>query len=63
MYHVNIHYSDLLDAEQKKNSLAHIFNNFFRFYLQCLLSEIVQPLYPTRMLKNDIRERQSTAAK
>ncbi|KAE9530044.1 hypothetical protein AGLY_011506 [Aphis glycines] len=27
------------------------------FYLQCLLSEIVQPLYPTRMLKSDIRER------
>jgi len=44
--------------------MTYIFNIVcYRFYLQCLLSEIVQPLYPTRMLKSDIRERDTIIVK
>jgi len=28
----------------------------FRFYMKCLLPEIIDPQFPKRMLKSDIRE-------
>jgi len=29
---------------------------FFRFYWECLLPELIDPQFPKRMLKSDIRE-------
>jgi len=37
------------------NNILYVFY-YFRFYLECLLPEIVDPLYGKRMLISDIRE-------
>lgn len=37
----------------KKNNRIEL---FFRFYIDCLLPEIVEPLYGKRLLVSDIRE-------
>lgn len=34
----------------------HIIFYTFRFYMKCLLPEIIDPQFPKRMLKSDIRE-------
>lgn len=39
----------------KKKIFFHI-ELFFRFYMDCLLPEIVEPLYGKRLLVSDIRE-------
>lgn len=31
-------------------------HHFFRFYSECLLPELIDPQFPKRMLKSDIRE-------
>ena len=54
--YLNTLYTDIICHIQVLiNNIIYVFY-YFRFYLECLLPEIVDPLYGKRLLISDIRE-------